>query len=103
MAAAFPFGIEEEYFLVDAQTKLVAHEVPRAFFEAAGTATQGRISTEFLQPQIEVKSSPHVNMADARCELQSLLSMAWPFSRQARIPRPCGARPGRHRRNATTW
>jgi carboxylate-amine ligase len=72
MAAAFPFGIEEEYFLVDAQTKLVAHEVPRAFFEAAGTATQGRISTEFLQPQIEVKSSPHVNMADARCELRDL-------------------------------
>jgi glutamate---cysteine ligase / carboxylate-amine ligase len=72
MGAAFPFGIEEEYFLVDAQTKLVAHDVPRAFFEAASGATQGRISTEFLQSQIEVKSSPHVNMADARRELRDL-------------------------------
>ena len=58
MSAAFPFGMEEEYFLVDAQTKLVAHDVSRAFFEAASAATQGRISTEFLQPQIEVISSP---------------------------------------------
>jgi len=43
-----------------------------AFFEAASAATQGRISTEFLQAQIEVKSSPHVNMADARSELRHL-------------------------------
>src|SRR5713101_5013956 len=72
MSAAFPFGIEEEYFLVDAQTKLVAHNVSPAFFEAASAATEGRISTEFLQPQIEVKSSPHVNMAEARSELRHL-------------------------------
>jgi carboxylate-amine ligase len=72
MSAAFPFGIEEEYFLVDAQTKLVAHDVSRAFFEAASAATAGRISPEFLQPQIEVKSSPHVSMADARSELREL-------------------------------
>src|SRR5262245_10323896 len=26
MHAPFPFGIEEEYFLVDAQTKLIAHD-----------------------------------------------------------------------------
>jgi glutamate---cysteine ligase / carboxylate-amine ligase len=72
MSATFPFGIEEEYFLVDAQTKLVAHDVSPAFFEAASAATRGRISTEFLQPQIEVKSSPHVNMAEARSELRHL-------------------------------
>src|SRR5262249_16662479 len=70
--APFPFGIEEEYFRVDAQTKVVARDVPRAFFEAANDATQGRISPEFLQPQIEVKSSPQVSMADARSELREL-------------------------------
>jgi glutamate---cysteine ligase / carboxylate-amine ligase len=75
MNAAFPFGIEEEYFLVDAQTRLVAPDVSRAFFEAASAATGGRISPEFLQPQIEVKSSPHVNMADARSELRELRSI----------------------------
>src|SRR6266849_4550733 len=72
MTNAFTFGIEEEYFLVDAETKLVAHDVPQAFFEAARAASDGRVSPEFLQPQIEVISSPHANMADARTELRHL-------------------------------
>jgi carboxylate-amine ligase len=72
MTHAFTFGIEEEYFLVDAQTKLMAHDVPQPFFEAAKAATEGRIAPEFLQPQIEVITSPHSNMADARAELRHL-------------------------------
>jgi carboxylate-amine ligase len=72
MTHAFTFGIEEEYFLVDAQTKLVAPDVPSAFFQAATEATGGRIAPEFLQPQIEVITSPHSNMADARAELRHL-------------------------------
>jgi len=69
---AFAFGIEEEYFLVDADTKAVVEDVPKKFFEAASVATKGRSSTEFLQPQIEVISSPQRNMADARTELRYL-------------------------------
>jgi carboxylate-amine ligase len=72
MADAFTFGIEEEYFLVEAESKLAAHDAPQAFFAAAKAATGGRISTEFLQPQIEVISSPHTSMADARAELRHL-------------------------------
>jgi carboxylate-amine ligase len=72
MAGAFTFGMEEEYFLVDAETKAVAREVPAEFFDEAKKASDGRVSTEFLQPQIEVISSPHVNMADARAELRML-------------------------------
>jgi glutamate---cysteine ligase / carboxylate-amine ligase len=72
MTGAFTFGIEEEYFLVDAETGLVASEVPPAFFEAAKAATDGRCSTEFLQPQIEVITAPHVKTADARTELRHL-------------------------------
>ena len=71
-AGAFTFGIEEEYFLVEAETKLVPADVPAAFFEAAKAATDGRVSTEFLQPQIEAISSPHVSMAGARAELREL-------------------------------
>ena len=59
MAGAFTFGMEEEYFLVDAETKVVARDVPAEFFAEAKKASEGRISTEFLQPQIEVISSPH--------------------------------------------
>ena len=71
-AGTFKFGIEEEYFLVDAETKSVVRSMPQSFFEAAKAATDGRISPEFLQPQIEVISSPHDNMADARAELRAL-------------------------------
>ena len=70
--APFPVGIEEEYFLVDAQTKRVAHDVSHAFFEAAGAAAAGHVSPEFLQAQVEVKSSPHVRMAEARSEMRDL-------------------------------
>ena len=72
MAGAFTLGIEEEYFLVDAETKCVVRNMPQAFLEAAKAAANGRISPEFLQPQIEVISSPHDNMADARAELREL-------------------------------
>ncbi|MBX9772835.1 MAG: carboxylate-amine ligase [Xanthobacteraceae bacterium] len=72
MAGNFTFGIEEEYFLVDAQTKSVARDMPQAFLEAARKATGGRIAGEFLQSQIEVVSSPHTSMAEARRELHGL-------------------------------
>ncbi len=72
MASDYSFGIEEEYFLVHAQTKLVARDMPEAFFKAAETATDGRISREFLQSQVEVVSSTHTSLADARAELHHL-------------------------------
>jgi glutamate---cysteine ligase / carboxylate-amine ligase len=72
MTGAFKFGIEEEYFLVDAETKVVVHDVPQAFFDAARTAGDGRISPEFLRPQVEVTTSPHASAADARAELRHL-------------------------------
>ena len=72
MTEAFTFGIEEEYFLVDAATKVLARDVPAAFFDDAKKASDGRISTEFLQPQVEVITSPHVHMEDARVELRTL-------------------------------
>ena len=73
MTDPFTFGMEEEYFLVDAQTKQAVHDVAPSFFEAAKAATEGRISPEFLQPQIEVITSPpHSHMTEARAELRHL-------------------------------
>ena len=72
MSDEYKFGIEEEYFLVDAETKSVALGMPQAFFEAARKATGGRVAGEFLQSQIEVVSSPHTSMAEARRELRQL-------------------------------
>ncbi len=72
MTHNFSIGIEEEYFLVDAQTKRVAPNVQKSFFDAAKAATEGRVSTEFLQPQVEVITSPHEEMQEARTELRHL-------------------------------
>ncbi len=72
MDQPFTFGIEEEYFLVDAETKLVARRMPKGFLAAAQKATSGHVAGEFLQSQIEVVSSKHDNSADARAELRHL-------------------------------
>src|SRR5712671_5349270 len=72
MSGQFTFGIEEEYFLVDAETKLIARRMPAAFLNAAQEATSGHVCGEFLQSQIEVTSSTHTDIADARAELRRL-------------------------------
>ena len=72
MPDRYSFGIEEEYFLVDAQTKSVARTMHEGFLDAAKEATGGRVTGEFLQSQIEVMTSPHVDMASAREELRNL-------------------------------
>jgi hypothetical protein len=40
---AYTIGIEEEYFLVDARTKLVTRAMPEAFLAAAKEATNGQV------------------------------------------------------------
>ncbi len=103
MAGAFSFGMEEEYFLVDAETKLVVNAVPTAFFEAAKVAADGRIGPEFLQPQVEVTTSPHrvhggraqraaPFAPNGRCRWRPSTDL--PFSPPARIPPQSGAIPG---------
>ncbi len=68
----FQFGIEEEYFLSDAQTLQVPKETPEALFQLADCGDAGRIGREFLQAQIEVATEPHSEIGDARTELKRL-------------------------------
>ena len=72
MPDRYSFGIEEEYFLVDAQTKSVARTMHDGFLKAAKDATGGRVTGEFLQSQIEVLTPPHTDMAAAREDLRKL-------------------------------
>src|ERR1700680_4287866 len=72
MSDAYRFGIEEEYFLVDAATKSVAREMPEAFLQAAVAATGGQVTVELLQSQVEAATVPHVDVASAREELRHL-------------------------------
>lgn len=72
MSDAYRFGIEEEYFLVDAETKSVLRTMPEAFLRSAKSATAGQVTGELLQSQIEVATVPHVHMRDARDDLRYL-------------------------------
>lgn len=68
----YSFGIEEEYFLVDAQTRDVAIRTPDDLFEAANWSTGGQAMREMLQAQLEVATNVHVDVGDAREELKFL-------------------------------
>src|SRR5882672_200681 len=72
MSDDFKFGIEEEFFLVDAETKSVSREMPRGFLEKVKAVTGGQVMGEMLQSQVEVATAPHPNIADARTELRFL-------------------------------
>jgi len=72
MPSAYRFGIEEEYFLVDAETKTVARQMPEAFLADAKQATGERIRGEFLQSQLEAATVPHTDMDQASAELRFL-------------------------------
>jgi len=72
MGDAYTVGIEEEYFLVDAETKLVSTIRPDTFFNDAKRALGTQLKGEMLQSQIEVATVPHVEMETASAELRHL-------------------------------
>jgi carboxylate-amine ligase len=71
-AEGYSIGIEEEYFLADARTKAVAETMPEGFLKAAQKQLGCQVKPEFLQSQIEVITSPHVDMGTAAAELKYL-------------------------------
>ncbi len=68
----FTVGIEEEYFLVDAESFATAGVTADAMFKDADAATKGAVKREFLQSQVEVITRPHASIAAARDELIDL-------------------------------
>ena len=111
MTDEYTFGIEEEYFLVDAETKSVTRAMPEAFLDAAKEATNGQVVGEFLQSQIEVgdaaaspTSAPRARSCAtcARPSPRSRPSTASRSSPPARIRPPTGAGRSRPKASATT-
>jgi carboxylate-amine ligase len=72
MTDSFSFGIEEEYFLVDRETKSVVLERPAQFLTDVKHALGDQVTTEMLQSQLEVATLPHVDMGTACAELKHL-------------------------------
>lgn len=68
----YRIGIEEEYFLVEAETKSPLRRVPSAFMAQIRTALGPAVSGEVQQSQIEVMTRPHRSAAEVRRELHGL-------------------------------
>ncbi len=68
----FAVGIEEEYLLVDIQTRALANDPPDAFFEKCSAALGDNVAHEFMRAQIEVNTPPCETVKDARRHLVAL-------------------------------
>jgi len=69
---SFTLGIEEEYLVVDRETRDLVAEPGEAFFEACSDALGAQVTPEFLQCQIEVGTKPHAKVEDAIGDLRAL-------------------------------
>ena len=62
-------GIEEEYLLVDKETRDLVNDPPKAFLEACTKALGEHVSPEFLRCQIEIGTPVCRTLGEARHEL----------------------------------
>jgi carboxylate-amine ligase len=69
---SYTVGIEEEYLLVDPQTRDLVTEAPPGFLEECQRELGECVSAEFLQCQVEVGTPVCATMAEARTELARL-------------------------------
>ena len=68
----FTIGIEEEYLLVDKETRDVASDPPEALFETCQKRVEGLVTHEFLKAQIEVNTKVCKTVAEARESLAAI-------------------------------
>jgi glutamate---cysteine ligase / carboxylate-amine ligase len=69
---SFSLGIEEEYLLVDRQTRDLVPDPPAAMLEECQKRLEGRVTPEFLRCQIEVGTRVCSSLAEARADLAHL-------------------------------
>jgi len=71
---SFTIGIEEEYLLVDKETRDLAQEQPAALLAKCQEALPGQVSPEFLRSQIEVGTKVCRSIQEAQADLIRLRS-----------------------------
>ena len=108
---SFTIGIEEEYLLVDKETRDLAPEPPAALLAKCQEALPGQVSPEFLRSQIEVgttglpldaRSARPISSACAPPWARSPASSASPPSPPRPTPSPNGRASSTPTRSATT-
>jgi carboxylate-amine ligase len=70
----FSIGIEEEYLLVDKETRDLVPEPPAALLAKCEEALSGQVSPEFLRSQIEIGTRVCRSVQEARDEMVHLRS-----------------------------
>ncbi len=68
----FTIGMEEEYLLVDRQTRDLVSDAPEAVMAECERRLKGRVMPEFLQSQIEVGTSKCADVKGAAAEICDL-------------------------------
>jgi carboxylate-amine ligase len=69
---AFTLGVEEEYLLVDPETRDLASRPPKAFMQRCEEALGPHVTHEFLQSQVEIGTSVCQSVGEVRDELVRL-------------------------------
>ena len=69
---SFTIGIEEEYLLVDRESRDLVVDPPDSLMSECEKRLEGRVSPEFLQSQIEIGTSKCRNVKEAAAELAHL-------------------------------
>ncbi len=71
---SFTVGIEEEYLLVDPDTRDLVVEPSAELLQRGEARTEGRMTTEFLQSQLEVGTAKRSSVSEAAAEIRELRS-----------------------------
>jgi glutamate---cysteine ligase / carboxylate-amine ligase len=71
-AETFSIGIEEEYLLVDPETRALASRQPAGFMDRCKEVLGPKVMHEFLQAQVEIGTGVCATIAEARAELTEL-------------------------------
>lgn len=69
---SFTIGIEEEYLIVDRQTRDVVREPAQRFLDRAAELVGEQVAPEYLQCQIEVGTRVHRSVLEATDDLRQL-------------------------------
>jgi len=72
MEPEFTIGIEEEYLLVNKDSRDLVHEAPQALMDECEAELHSQVSPEYLQCQIEVGTRVCKTVQDARADLGHL-------------------------------
>ncbi|MCL1692781.1 MAG: carboxylate-amine ligase [Actinomycetia bacterium] len=71
-APSFTIGIEEEYFIVDRETRDLVPDMPDGLLAACKEIAEGIVSPEFIRSQIEVGTPVSSSVKEVRAHLAQL-------------------------------